>query len=560
MIPEDSVEIRWTVAGDEGASSRREVLRPLGNDGWHRRYACDVPTGPAARRVDLSVLLPRGDAWRLAADRTFEALPGCGPAAFPVATFVVTRSARGAGLWRWSLPRATLRSLRLAGGRAVADLQIRRQDACGLTFWGARKLQPPPGVEVVELTADRLNDLSECIWIEPFPHGARGVLCLTDHADFDSAEKLRLLAPLVERTGFRFTKSVFPHGDPVPGRSDKAEPGLDDPDFRREVARLHELGVEIAYHGFGPRRDAPPLAECGRRSEAMAAFAPETWIDHGTGDYLLSRQARLGEGVDLVAFLDRLGIESYWSYFDVWDNPLGDLDSWRPSRPARVAAEGSRLLRRSAAIPAGARRHCFRHVLGNLVGEHAYLDAVRRPVDWRSALARVPRLWRLRSAPQLLYGFDGRSPMTAPARRWVFDTTLLNHLALQVVPGTLDRLAKDSALCLGHTYFGWSPQIASNVFGRDGNGALRVLPTFAESLEHLAVLCARRELAAVPFRELRASLSAFGEARIARGPRGWELQGASRTEVRVGLPGRSLLTLGPGQRMFLPLPAGAAPC
>jgi len=561
---EDTVELRWTVTGGEGASSRREVLRPIDDDGWHRRYSCALPTGPSARRVDLSIVLPRGDAWHLAADRTFEALTGRRSAAFPVATFLVTRG--GAGLWRWSLPRATLQQLRLAGGRAVADLQIWRQASCGLTFWGAGKLQPPPPEEVVELTADRLNDLSECIWIEPFPYGAKGVLCLTDHADFDSAEKLRLLAPLVERTGFRFTKSVFPHGDPLPGRPGKSEPGLDDPVFCREVARLHELGVEIAYHGFSPRRDAPPAEECGRRSEAMAAFAPQTWIDHGTGDYLLSRQARLGGGVDLVPFLDRLGIENYWSYFDVWDNPLGDLDSWRVSGPARVAAEGARLLSRSPAIPAGARRHCFRHVFGNLVGEHAYLEAVARPPAWRSALGHVPRLWRLRSAPQLVYGFDGRSPLMAPAKHWVFDTTLLNHLAVQVVPGTLDRLANDSALCLGHTYLGWSPQLGSNVFGRSGDGALHVLPAFAESLEHLALLQKRRELTAVPFKDLRASLSAFGEARILRGPRGWELQGASRTEVVVGLPGGfpvetpRVLTLGPGQRMFFPLPDGAAPC
>ena len=559
MSAEDAIELRWTVTAAEGASSLREVLRPAEDDGWHRRYACAVPAGPGARRVDLSIVLPRGEAWRLAADRRLETLQGRRSAASPLGTVLVTR---GAGLWRWSLPRAVLRGLGLVGGRAVADLQIRRPAACGLSFWGAGKLEPPPADEVLELAADRLSDLSECLWIEPFPEGAKGVLCLTDHADFDSAEKLRLLAPLFARTGFRFTKSVFPHGDPIAGRPDKCEPGLDDPVFRREVERLHELGVEIAYHGFSPRRDAPPVEECGRRSEAMAAFAPETWIDHGTGDYLFSRQARLG-GVDLVAFLDRLGIESYWSYFDVWDNPFGDLDSWRASRPARVAAEGARLLRRSPAIPAGARRHCLRHVFGNLIGEHAWLEA---------RAGRIPQLWRLRSAPQLLYGFDGRSPWVAPAKRWVFDTTLLNHLALQIAPAALDRLASESALCLGHTYLGWSPQLGSNVFGRGGDGALHVLPAFAESLEHLARLRQRRELAAVPFRDLRASLAAAAEARIVRRPQGWELRGASRTGVLVGLAdgfpapaeplpdGRRVLALGPGQRTFLPLPDGAAPC
>lgn len=568
MSAEDAVELRWTVTGDGGASSQRAVLHPVEDDGWHRRYACDIPAGPGAG-VDLSVVLPRGDAWRLSSERTFERLTGRGPAVFPAGSFLVTR---GETLWRWSLPPAVLRGYRVDGGRAVADLRLRRPDGCGLTFWGAGKLRTPPPVETVELAADRLDDLAECIWLEPFPGGAKGVLCLTDHADFDSTEKLRLLAPLAERTGFRFTKSVFPHGDPLPGRPDKSEPGLDDPAYRREVTRLHEMGVEIAYHGFSPRRDAPPLAECERRAAALAPFAPTTWIDHGTGDYLLSRQARL-DGVDLVGFLDRLGIESYWSYFDVWDNPLGDLDSWRVSRPSRLAAEGSRLLRRSRALPAAARRHCSRHVFGNLVGEHAYLEAVGRPPAWRSALGRVPQLWRLRAGPQLLYGFDGRSPLMAPAKHWIFDTTLLNHLAVQVVPATLDRLARDSALCLAHTYLGWSPQLGTNVFGLGAggpDGALRVLPAFAESLEHLGGLQRRREVAAVPFRDLRASLSAFAEARIARTPQGWELRGASRSGVTVGLPGRfprgapaellpdgrRLLALAPGERRLLPLPGG----
>jgi hypothetical protein len=572
MSHEDAIEIEWRASGKEGASMQRVTLRPASDDGWHRSYSYALPVGPAARSVDLSIFLPRGEAWRLSPDRSFERLPGrsgCRPALSPLGAFLVTR---GAGFWRWTLPCATLQETRLVGGRAVADMRIRCPAACGLTFWGAEKLRSPPPVEGVEVLADRLNDLSECLWIEPFPGGARGALCLTDHADFDSVEALRLLAPLVERTGFRFTKSVFPHGDPVPGRPDKMEPGLDDPAFRSEVARLHDLGVEIAYHGFSPRRDAPPLAECERRSEAMAAFSPETWIDHGTGDYLFSRQARLGGGADLVGLLDRLGIESYWSYFDVWDNPFGDLDSWRTSHPGRLAQEGLRLLGRSPAIPAGARRHAFRHVLGNLFGEHAYLDVRGRPASWRRAAGRIPRLWRLREAPQLLYGFDGRSPLTA--KRWVFDTTLLNHLALQVGPGTLDRLAAGSALCLGHTYFGWSPQFGTNVFSRGENGSLRVLPAFEESLEHLGRLRKDRELIPLPFRDLRASLTAAREARLVRREHGWELQGASRTGVTVGLPsrfpaampgvaivgGRRLLTLGAGQRLFLPLPGGASRC
>jgi hypothetical protein len=571
MSHEDAIEIQWRLAGDGGASSERLTLHPVDDDGWHRSYSCAIPIGPAARELDLSIFFPKGAAWRLTADRTFETLPGSRSAAFPLGTVLVTHHS---GLWRWTLPGAPWQASRFIDGRAVAGLRIRYQAACGLIFWGAGKLRSPPAVERVELAADRLNDLSECIWLEPFPGGAKGALCLTDHADFDSVEKLRLLMPLVERTGFRFTKSIFPHSDPAPGRPDKREPGLDDPAFRGAVARLHELGVEIAYHGFSPRREAPGIEECQRRSEAMAAFSPETWIDHGTGDYLFSRKARLDGGADLIGFLDRLGIESYWSYFDIWDNPLGDLNSWRSSRPARLAEEGFRLLSRSPAIPAGARRHSFRHVFGNLFGEHAYLDVRDRPARWRRAVGRIPQLWRLRSSPQLLYGLDGRSPLTAPAKHWIFDTTLLNHLALQIVPGTLNRLASDSALCLGHTYFGWSPQFGTNVFGRGGDGSLHILPVFEESLEHLRQLQQRRELASVPFRDLRASLTAFREARLVRRERGWELQGASRAGVSVGLPlhfpaktpgdsvfsGRRLLALSSGQRIFIPLSPGASRC
>jgi hypothetical protein len=560
----DLVDIELITRNAGDPPSRRVTVAPETDDGWHRQYAVRIPEASGTASLTVRILLPPGEGFVLATNRTFRPLTTRAVASHLVGTFLITS---GQQLWRWALPCVVPMEYRFSGRRTMVIATILSHTACGLTAWGVGKLERPSSDHVLRFSADRLNRMSECIWFEPFPAGAKGVLCITDHADFDSVEKLRILAPLVRDTGLRFTKSVFPHSDPHPTRRDKAEPGLDDPAYYREIRQLYELGVEIAYHGFSPRTQAPPLDDCKQRCELMNQFSPETWIDHGTGDYLFSRKALL-DGTSLVSFLNARGIRNYWSYFDVWDNPWTDLNSWRPSGPGRLIEETLQFVTHISRTSAPSIRHRARHLTANVLGSDGYRALAARKL--RRASYDINRLWSLRSRPQLLYGSDGLQLLFAPSDTVIFDTTLLNHLALQTSPYLLDRLAADSGVCIAHTYLGWKPQFASNVFTQRNDGTLQLAQSFRENMEHASRLQKRRDLITLPFSFLRKSLAAFSNARMMRTARGWRIK--SNPSVWIGIPdgypaGVNTTTLPDGRRVsycsaetcdFLPLPDGGS--
>src|SRR5207248_6638562 len=288
---------------------------------WHSQFRVSLKA--AGSGVDLIRFVTRikcGQAWYLSADRKLSLLEGEVSPPFPVGRFIVVET--GDGLFKVSFLWGGSFRLRSERGAAEITIDVKDRAACGLSFWGDDKLRDPFGSRDFTISIDRLTALSECIWLEPYPEGARAAICLTDHADFDSIETMRLLVPAFIRNGIRFTKSAFPHSDPHPR---KREPGLDVPEYACLIDELYATGSEIAFHGLTPRVQAPGIEECGRRTQMMARYAPQTWIDHGSGAYLFSRNGYLPNGRRLVDVLDRYGILNYWSYFDLWDNPSTHL-------------------------------------------------------------------------------------------------------------------------------------------------------------------------------------------------------------------------------------------
>src|SRR5437667_104284 len=264
---ETAVRVSQEIVSREART--REVstarLAPTNGDQWHADYELDVDLSlPEVDLARLSIRLDCDAAWYLTSDRRLSPLTGTVDPPFPVGRFVVVQS--GDGLFKYSFPwGADFRLSKVSGGVEVAVTLLDWQ-RCGLTLWGRGKLVAPPAKQTLPIARDRLSALSDCIWLEPYPAGARAAICLTDHADFDTVEKLHLLTDLFVRTDFRLTKSVFPKSDPV-GR--KCEPGLDVAEYAAVVATLYEHGTEIAYHGFGPRAPAPPVEECVRRTQAL---------------------------------------------------------------------------------------------------------------------------------------------------------------------------------------------------------------------------------------------------------------------------------------------------
>src|SRR5579859_3669147 len=96
-----------------------------------------------------------------------------------------------------------------------------------------------------------------------FPGGKQFAFSIFDDTDVATLEYIRPIYELLERLGFRTTKSVWPlHYD---GPSDyQGSDTLADPDYAKYVCHLQERGFEIAFHGA--------RMETSERAEIVAAI------------------------------------------------------------------------------------------------------------------------------------------------------------------------------------------------------------------------------------------------------------------------------------------------
>jgi len=483
-----------------------------------------------AERIELTLTFPATASWVLTTGR--EIKPVSDHATLPalVGCFAILES--GDQLWQYQLPKVTSISVHQSPQTFTAHVCLRDRRAVGLSYYGQHKIDSAPRDFRLRLRCNRLVSLEDAAWLEPFPNGAPAAVCLTDHPDWDDVQKARSLRAIFATNEFRFTKGVFPCSDPL---NDKREPGLDNKDYRDCIASYYGDGCEIAYHGLTPRKNPPPLTECIRRIAAMSSFRPTTWIDHGSGDYLFSRLGRLPEGIPLVDLLEEEGVVNYWSYFDVWQNPVDPLGlSWAASntRPW-VAAAKSMLLHRGLR-PSQMLYH-LHHAVCSELGTHETARIRKHPfrrASWESALQNSQWQKRLRKSPFLIYAEDASSCFQDLYGRWVFDTTLLNHLAIQLRPRAVDLLCELGGLLVGHTYMGAQHAYGgANCFSSQSENT-RPLSRFIEAIEHISSRQRDGLVATVPFAKLRESLTHFAEAELVRVERGWKIEGTAVLATR----------------------------
>ena len=502
-------------------------------DPWNTDYSADCSVEDEdVEHLTVSLALESERTWFLDSSRRLSPLQTTAAVLWPAGRFIVTT--RQGTLERWEFPQFGRLQLRQQDRVVRIVAPILDRSRCGLSVWPNAPWTQRTRRFALQVSRAFLPRLEDCSWIEPYPEGAKAVICLTDHADFDSPTKGRLLADHLIRRGVWITKSVFPAAD-RPSTTPWPETGLDDAEYRYSIDRLSEHGSEIAAHGFTPKRDAPPLAECRRRLDALRRYDLTTWIDHGTGDYLLSRGGRLSRDLDLPTLLEESGVQNFWSYFDVWDNPFGKgFSLFEERRGLDVLPD---LVDRNHAWTETAPREAAwfaLHAFRNLVGDGNDIAIRRRPwsrAGWRRA-ARWYRVARqVRRDPFGIYGRDGAVFQQSLDSSWVFDTVLLNHLALQLSPKMVDGLIDSAGLLVGHCYMSCELDYARrNVFRRT-NGRVRVDPAFETALDHIADRQCSAELSTVSFSQLRRCLSLFVRARLRRTETGWRVEVSNEASV-----------------------------
>lgn len=503
---------------------RKEVPLSIVEEGfWSALYALRIPTCPGGTdRIQVTCFFRVEEAYYLSHDRQILPLSRETHPPYPVGCVLWIRE--GDIVHQIDLPKYPHLRLYKQDNAVIAQFVVQDRYGSGLILWGANKLKKSPVTEQIYLRVNRLRSLEDAVWLEPYSNGARSVICLTDHPDYDSVVKLRLLSELFSENNIRITKGVFPSSDPKIGRE---EPGIDVPEYKKYVDILYGNGSEIAYHGLSPGRDAPSLSECLRRIDMMSKYSPKTWIDHGTGDYLFSRGAVLKEGASLVEMLSKVGIENYWSYTDVWENPARNLHVWTKRRLFLAFSNVFYFLWDKKRVRVPQLLYYGNSVLKNLLGQYHLRPIMNTPWRmraWKSVAAQARGLQYCRGNPMVLYDMSGQCSFMSKERIWVFDTILLNHLAFQLRPANVDLLCRQNGLLLAHCYFGHQKKDGGtmNCFVSDGT-SVTLISEFVENVKYISEKQRQKDLVTLSFAALRDALTNFANASLVRTANGWEI-------------------------------------
>jgi len=523
------------VVGDE-TFSWCPVVSCASQSTWHALFTASLSSDEAVSpdQVIAEVTFPAERAWYLNSGRDLVSLIDEVFPPWPVGCLAVLK--HGDGLFQVNFdPEAHFR-LRHSGGSLIVGVTLRDRRACGLRLWGEHKLAKSPSKHSLRIVVSRLANLSEAIWAEPYPGSARSVVCLTDHADWDSVPKAAALCDLFAAHDLRITKGVFPAADPGCNYG----PGLDSPEYAAIIDRWFQTGHEIAFHGLGSAINAPAhLDECLRRIDRLDSYAPQTWIDHSCGEYTVARSARLPGHASLLQILAAKGVRNLWSYADVWENPGTHLHIWHPRSPLSAFRDFLRLARRSGPVSPLRLAYLCTIPLKNLTGDAQYRRVLRRPTSlsgWVGLATNYRRLCEIRRHPLCLYGLGGDFFLQDPEGTMVFDTILLNHVTLQLCPPNIERLARDNGILIAHTYLAAVHKKGGNNCFRVDRGA-QLLDGFRENVEHISSLQKRGEVVTLPLRDLREALVRHAQTIVIRTAEGWEVRGdvlvSSHTPYRI---------------------------
>jgi hypothetical protein len=266
------------------------------------------------------------------------------------------------------------------------------------------------------------------------------------------------------------------------------------------------------------------------------------WIDHGCGDYLFSREGALEKGKLLMDLLTNAGIENYWSYTDVWENPTRDLNVWQRKRSLNAVSNFLSFIWRQKRMSVPLLLYYGASVPKNLLGPTHVRYIIKTPWKssvWRRVAWHGRRLMYYHANPMVLYDSNGHFGPMSNRNPCIFDTTLLNHLAFQLRPSNVELLCRQNGLLLAHCYFNHQKGRYGtiNCFANRGDRT-RLIPDFINNMEYISQKQNEKDLITLPFHALRLALTNFANTSLIRTLNGWETHGpgaivASRQPMAV---------------------------
>jgi len=322
----------------------------------------------------------------------------------------------------------------------------------------------------------RTDSLFDPLKWERLPNRFKAALSFTDHADYDSTDRLEGIffgkGGLCEHN-IRITKSIFVN-------SKKADNSLASERFYKLIKRLAEHGNEIAAHStrFLPaKRDAVESD-----LPTLSPFSPTTWIDHSYANpvSICVNGAQEGTSGYILDLLAQFGYQQIWAYVDISsDPPTGNLNMLNPegTRPfdyfKRAMAE---VVKRKFWLARLYFQQCVRWAIG-----YNFLFSVSRVVR---LTFKIRSLWQLRIYLQslgilvgfclnplklvrVIKGFFRQNPIAEAGTVFythsrvaidatepftLFTSILINNYSDAFSPSNVDKLIKERGIHIAHTY------------------------------------------------------------------------------------------------------------
>lgn len=152
-----------------------------------------------------------------------------------------------------------------------------------------------------------------------------GVICFTDHCDFDTLLSLKTLRAFFKSLNIKTTKGFFLNH--YSKRIDNASYEND----KNELSSWLADGHEMAYHSL--TQSLRDFNEATKEFENFTpVFSSSTWIDHGYQPYNLSLTNYLsGEYHEKIGNLNKKGINNYWNYIDSGYATDGVINQMNPN-------------------------------------------------------------------------------------------------------------------------------------------------------------------------------------------------------------------------------------
>jgi hypothetical protein len=169
-----------------------------------------------------------------------------------------------------------------------------------------------------------------------YPNAHVSGFILTDHCDFDTAEKLKLFLFGNNNDGWlgknlKITKGVFTLSSK--SKDFTKNDSLAEEEYSKLIHKLYEDGSEIAPHALKSKGQLDAISFQEALQKISLCFHSQTWIDHGSYlKYCYSQGGKNNPEFMLIKSLKKFNYSSLWSFHDVNTDALNTLNIFTSKR------------------------------------------------------------------------------------------------------------------------------------------------------------------------------------------------------------------------------------